>query len=148
VRGAVRRRLGRRLIESGELTRFYEKQNLSDWNWGRPTLIVVDYAAIHAKQLNGWLSELANNPGYPDRPLRMLLLERHANTGSGWWQTAFGQGGSGAKAVAKLLNPATPWPLRPVESTGVRREILGQTLAQNAHRPELASGGRTSGIRP
>ncbi len=43
-------------VESGELSRFYDRQNLADWGWGRPTLIVIDYAAIHAERLNDWLA--------------------------------------------------------------------------------------------
>ena len=38
-------------LESEELRRFQDKQNLADWGWGRPTLIVLDYAAVHAERL-------------------------------------------------------------------------------------------------
>jgi len=78
-------------VESEELRRFRDKQNLADWGWGRSTLIVVDYAAVHAERLASWLGELSDNPGAHDKPLRLLLLERHAEAGTGWWQTAFGR---------------------------------------------------------
>jgi hypothetical protein len=117
-------------VESGELGRFYHKQNLADWGWGRLTLIVLDYAAIHAELLHGWLSELSDNQGHPDRPVRLLLLERHAETGSGWWQTAFGRGGFGAKAVRKLLDPAEPVALPPIAATDERRAVMAETLEQ------------------
>jgi hypothetical protein len=119
-------------VESGELVRFRNQQNLATWGWQRPTLVVMDYAAVHAEHLSDWLKELSNNPGKPDKPLRLLLLERHANTGSGWWQTAFGRGGWGAKAVQKLLDPAEPLPVLPLTDSGIRREILCQVLGKKA----------------
>ena len=117
-------------VESGELRRFYDKQNLADWGWGRPTLIVLDYAAIHARRLNDWLSELKGNAGLRDRPLRMLLLERHAEAGSGWWQTAFGRGSFGDRAVEKLLDPPEPIALPPLAETAERRAVIAETLEQ------------------
>jgi hypothetical protein len=117
-------------VESGELRRFYDKQNLADWGWGRPTLIVIDYAAIHAKRLNDWLSELKGNTGLRDRPLRMLLLERHAEAGSGWWQTAFGRGSFGDRAIEKLLDPPEPIALPPLAETAERRAVIAETLEQ------------------
>ena len=101
-------------LESGELERFRAQQNLATWGWQRPTLIVSDYAAVHAQRLHGWFQELADNEGDASKPLRLLLLERNAETGSGWWQTAFGRGGFGARAVQRLLDPADPVELPPL----------------------------------
>jgi hypothetical protein len=115
-------------LESEELRRFQDKQNLADWGWGRATLIVIDYAAVHAERLGRWLGELADNPGDPAKPLRLLLLERHAETGVGWWQTAFGRGGDGARAVRKLLDPAQPVALPLLAATDERRAVISETL--------------------
>jgi len=117
-------------IDSGELLRFRNQQNLSTWGWRRPTLAVIDYVAAQAELLSGWLQELADNPGDPAKPLRLLLLERQADTGSGWWQTAFGRGGWGARAVRKLLNPAEPTLLAPLAASSERREVLSQVLRE------------------
>ena len=117
-------------VQSSELTRFYAKQNLADWGWGRPTLIVLDYVATHAELLNGWLTELSDSQGHPDRPLRLLLLERHADPASGWWQTVFGRGGFGARALQKLLDPAKPIALPELAATEERRAVITETLEQ------------------
>lgn len=70
-------------ITSGELNRFRAQQNLATWGWSRPTLAVIDYAASRAASINAWLAELASNPGTSNKPLRVLLFERHADPGSG-----------------------------------------------------------------
>jgi hypothetical protein len=135
-------------LESGELERFRNAQNLATWGWQHPTLIVSDYAAVHAERLNGWFQELANNQGDPEKPLRLLLVERNAETGSGWWQTAFGRGGFGARAVQRLLDPAEPVPLVPMAGSNERRMVIGETLekAESDQRPpeEGARGSTTS----
>ena len=74
-------------VRDRELHRFLAAQNLSSWGWQRPTLVVIDYAASHAEALHGWLGELADYSGPAKERLRLLLLERHADTSSGWWQT-------------------------------------------------------------
>jgi len=98
---------------------------------------VIDYAAVHAERLGRWLGELADNPGDPEKPLRLLLLERHAEAGTGWWQTAFGRGGFGARAVQKLLDPAAPVALARLAASDERRAVLGETLerADSDQRP-------------
>jgi hypothetical protein len=115
-------------LESGELGRFRASQNLATWGWQHPTLIVSDYAAEHAERLHGWFQELADNQGDPEKPLRILLLERHAETGSGWLQTAFGRGGFGAQALQRLLDPAEPVPLLPIATSNERRSVMGNML--------------------
>jgi tetratricopeptide (TPR) repeat protein len=92
---------------AGELERFRGARNASQWGWRRPTLLVVDYAASRTELLAGWLGELADHAGWPGRPLRLLLLERHASPSEGWWRTAFGQGSGDALAVGRLLDPRT-----------------------------------------
>ena len=124
-------------LESGELDRFRSQQNLASWGWQHPTLIVSDYAAVHAERLNGWFQELADNQGDLEKPLRILLLERNAETGSGWWQTAFGRGGFGARAVQRLLDSAEPVPLLPMAANNERRMVISETLekAESDQRP-------------
>jgi hypothetical protein len=73
---------------SAELRRF-RAQNLANWGWNAPVLVVVDYAAGDAEPLHDWLVELADNAALGDaqagrtRPLRLLLLERQADVSGG-----------------------------------------------------------------
>ena len=100
------------VVDSSELTRFRSQQNLASWGWQRPTLIVIDYAALHAQQIQDWLRELGQRTRRNAKPLRLLLLERFAEAGRGWWQTAFGRGSFGLLGVQRMLDPPEPIPLR------------------------------------
>jgi tetratricopeptide (TPR) repeat protein len=133
-------------VESGELVRFRSQQNLSTWGWQRPTLLVIDYAAVHAERLSGWLKELSDHQGRAERPLRLLLLERHAEAGSGWWQTAFGRGGWGAKATQKLLYPPDPVPVEPITDAETRREVLRQVLSEKGAGARPPAAGADPGF--
>jgi tetratricopeptide (TPR) repeat protein len=140
--GAGKTRLGLELCEQAvaegwaagfltrlELKRAQEQQNLSAWRWNRPTLIVVDYAAAIAHRLRGWLIELADNSLQPAPPLRLLLLERHADPSSGWWREAFGVGGGDAEAVKDLLDPPMEsYALPRITDSDDRRRILSVAI--------------------
>ena len=118
-------------VTDRELERFLAQQNLSTWGWQRPTLIVIDYAASRAAQLHDWLVELADNPGSPTTPLRILLLERHADPSGGWWQEAFGRGGSDAQAIRHLLDPTDhPVTVPSIVASEERHAILTAILAR------------------
>ncbi|MBI3246825.1 MAG: tetratricopeptide repeat protein [Deltaproteobacteria bacterium] len=107
------------------------QQNLATWGWQRPTLIVIDYAASRARQLHDWFAELAENGGDPQKPLRVLLLERHADPAGGWWQEAFGRGDGDAQAVRHLLDPADrPVALPSLADPEERRALLTAVLAK------------------
>jgi hypothetical protein len=122
-------------VTRNEMTRFASQQNLATWGWPRPTLIVVDYAASRARQLGDWLTELASHPGGAAHPLRVLLLERHADPDTGWWQEAFGIGGHHAYAIRGLLDPPQPVRLEPL-APEARRQVLDAMLVR------LGSAGR------
>ncbi len=112
-----------------EMERFRSQQNLSSWGWNRPTLIVVDYASARARTLNEWLIELADHPTQGRPPLRLLLLERHANPVGGWWREAFGFGGGDAEAVGRLLDPPNgPYTLPGLFEPRERRAVLASIL--------------------
>jgi hypothetical protein len=120
-------------LEHDELTHFPARQNLAGWDWPRPLLAVVDYAAASAQRLRAWLLSLAENQppdGHP--PLRLLLLERHADTQLGWWADLI-RPGSWAAPVEDLLDPAQPVPLPTIADPEQRRAILS----------EVPGGGRT-----
>jgi tetratricopeptide (TPR) repeat protein len=88
-----------------EIQRFVTQQNPAAWGWARPTLAVIDYAAAVARQIRGWLVDLADN-AVGTSPLRVLLLERQADLATGWCQEAFGVGGGDSDVVRGLLDPA------------------------------------------
>ncbi|SPB18555.1 hypothetical protein NOV72_05755 [Caballeronia novacaledonica] len=113
-----------------ELHRFFGQQNLSDWGWQNPTLIVVDYAAEHAELLSKWLDELTDRAVPPKHVLRLLLLERHATTETGWWTTVFASGGWGVTSKRALLDPSEPVSIRPITRVGDRLALLDNMLAQ------------------
>ena len=115
-----------------ELRRFLGAQNLSTWGWQRPALVVIDYAASHAVPLCGWLGELADYSGPATERLRLLLLERQADAGAGWWQTVFAPGGFGERGIERLLDPAKPIALQPIADADERRRIVERVLTQKA----------------
>ena len=117
-----------------ELKRFREQRDLAGWGWNAPILTVVDYASASARDLHAWLKELADNAVWYSAearhgfPLRLLLLERQAERGSGWWAEVFGRGDDAA-VLEKLADPAEPVALRPLDDADQRRAILTKTLA-------------------
>ncbi|WP_429297532.1 tetratricopeptide repeat protein [Paraburkholderia atlantica] len=120
-----------------ELHRFFAAQNLSDWGWQKPTLIVVDYAAEHAELLGRWLDELTDRVAPPQHVLRLLLLERSARTDAGWWTTVFASGGWGAANKRALLDPAEPVPILPLAHVEDRLKLLEAMLSQASAGPPI-----------
>ncbi len=118
-------------VTERELERFMAQQNLAKWGWQHPTLMVIDYAASRARQLYEWFTKLADNGGDLQKPLRVLLLERHADPSGGWWQEAFGRGGGDAQAVRHLLDPVDhPIALPSLADPEERRALLTAVLAR------------------
>jgi hypothetical protein len=120
-----------------ELHRFFCQQNLSGWGWSKPTLLVVDYAAEQAKTLRDWFDELADRMAQAHPPLRILLLERNANTESGWWYTVFASGGYGAVSKRAMLDPAEPVTIRPLGKIEDRLELLRKTIQQSTTNEDI-----------
>jgi len=75
-------------VRDRETRRFLSQTNLSDWGWQAPTLAVFDYAMTLTDVLPAWMAELADVQDSP-RPLRILLLERHADPEAGWLKQVF-----------------------------------------------------------
>ena len=125
-----------------EVQRFHEAKSPVAWRWGKPTLIVIDYAAASARVLRPWLEELARRPVVPgEGPLRLLLLERHAHTQLGWWADLIRFGGMSGRGPRDLAAPAEPVSLTPLDAVAARRALLCQTVARAAaimRKPEPA----------
>src|SRR5215831_4502698 len=119
-------------VEQQELDRFRAQQNIAEWAWDKPTLIVVDYAASRVEQLRDWLRELVDAPiesGLP--PLRMLLVERQAQREIGWLASVFGHGQDDrSRAAVSLLDPPQPEELAAIDDMPARRQIFATLLAR------------------
>ncbi len=117
-------------VEDRELNRFRDQQNVAEWAWDKPVLIVVDYAASRADPLREWIGELADAPaGRP--PLRLLLLERQAQREIGWLATVAGHGHDDrSRAATSLLDPPGPAELAAIDDLASRRQIFATLLAR------------------
>ena len=121
-------------LTRAELKRFRQQSDLADWGWNAPILAVVDYASASARDLHAWLKELEDSAVWEEAqarnryPLRLLLLERQAECGRGWWAEVFGFGDDAA-VLGKLADPAEPVALRSLGDANQRRAILTNTLA-------------------
>jgi Tetratricopeptide repeat len=116
-------------IDLRELLRFRSQQNLSAWDWPKPTLIVVDYAAAKARILRDWLAELVQHQGGSAKPLRLLLLERHAYCDLGWWPELTRPRAWAEEGLHDLFNPPEPIPLGNITEIEHRRQILESVMA-------------------
>ena len=120
-------------LTRAELKQFRGQRDVARWGWNAPTLAVVDYASACARDLHAWLSELEDHDIWEDTkaihkyPLRLLLLDRQAEAGSGWWAEVFGIG-SDAALLERLADPAAPVALPPIYDITHRRAILTNTL--------------------
>ncbi len=110
------------LLTSDEAKRFVSQENLSEWSWQQPTLIIADYAAMMSETLSRWFSALADHIA-PAHVLRILLLERHANTDSGWYQSLTDATWQGQR-TRELFWPSVPRQLSRLDSAVNRREVL------------------------
>src|SRR5258708_5948926 len=119
-------------VEQGELDRFRAQQNVAEWAWDKPTLIVVDYAASRVDQLRDWIGELVDTSIESGRhPLRMLLLERQAQRAIGWLASVFGHGQDDrSRAAISMLDPPEPLELAAIDDVASRRQIFATLLAR------------------
>ena len=126
-------------VSSRELQRFGQQHNLSAWGWQRPTLIVVDYAAQRHAELAHWLDELADQPSPAAHPLRILLLERHADTDNGWFAELFSKDWHGLHR-SEGLDPAEPIHLSALTTLADRIALLKAMLPAKITLPENDPG--------
>ncbi len=113
-------------VRSDELARF--TQQGANWVWNRKTLIVVDDPVKQAPTLARWFETLADDERAPRHPLRILIVERHADQDSGWWQTVFDSHGHDSRMVRRLLDPERPVVLSRIADPDEQRQIFSETL--------------------
>jgi len=117
-------------LPQAELQRFHAAQSLDAWHWGKPTLLIVDYAAAATPILRAWTEALARRRHDPalDGNLRLLLLERHADTNLGWWAALLRPGGLSGRGPEDLADPPTPVALPVLRGLGPRHALLHQVV--------------------
>ncbi len=116
----------------------------SVWRWDKPTLVVIDYAAALARDLRIWLENLARPETQQGCPkLRVLLLERHADSEFGWWADLLRPTSFSDPAPDELADPKAPVALASLSAVEDRRALLAETM-------RLAAGiaGLTPAPRP
>jgi hypothetical protein len=135
-------------IEQREMDRFRRQQNVSDWGWDEPTLLVVDYAASRVEQLRDWLGELVD-AGRGRPRLRMLLLERQAQRELGWMASVFGRGENDrSQAALTLLDPVEPVELAAIGGGRAAAGGFRHPFGAQAQGSCCARGGRRSRLQP
>lgn len=113
-----------------EAERFLAKENISAWQWQKPTLVITDYAAFMATTLSRWFSELADH-SEPRHSLRILMLERHADAHFGWFHDLADSTWSG-REVREMFYPSEPRLIKPLDEAAQRREVLEKGLTAAA----------------
>jgi hypothetical protein len=104
--------------------------------WKRPTLLVIDYAAQCYQALARWLDRLVYQT--LDTKLRILLLDREAPEGFGWWRELADPGLHGGGERGALFHAPRPRPLPDLSGLEERRKLMAAALQQHASSgPEL-----------
>ncbi len=130
-------------VKSTEITRFCAQENVSEWGWVSPTLIVIDNAFLSARILRKFLIELVSNPAGDGNPLRLLLLARNADKNRGWWPDLVRPRGWTDDGLIDLFDPGEPCQLPDLLSGEIRREILTAVMSMASERK-----GRAERLRP
>jgi tetratricopeptide (TPR) repeat protein len=122
-------------ISPRELSSVLETLATHHFRWERPTLLVIDYAAQGHEALARWLDRLAGQK--LDTKLRILLLDREAPAGFGWWHELTV---SGPPARRDLFYALRPQRLPDLSDLEERRELMAAALqAARALRPAPSS---------
>lgn len=99
----------------------------------KPILAVVDYAATKRDRFKALLSQLADPAVSASTPkIRVLLLERQADAGSGWWAELLGQDSSSQWGHHRLFFNQAALALSILGSVDEQRHIAGQTMTKAA----------------
>jgi len=111
-----------------EMARFRRQNAVGEWNWTKPLLVVVDYAAAKADQIGDWLGDLLHHAAINDSthpPLRLLLLERQGDRGAAWWRRLVKE-----RNAERLIALDAPLALPPIEDPVLRWAIFAEGYAR------------------
>jgi hypothetical protein len=117
-------------LSAGDLTQVVDTLATRSFTWERQTLLVIDNAAQCQPVLARWLDGLASQQKL-DTKLRMLLLDREAPEGFGWWHELTS---SGQPARRDLFYALRPQRLPELPDVDERRELANRG-------PQDANGG-------
>lgn len=116
-------------VTHDELERFAAQPHLAQWGWSQPILAVVDYAAAKSAILKRWVGLLAEREATSRYPLRLLLLERHAQPDSGWWGELVQIGGAATvSAVRRMFADPLPVSLGGLSAGEQRAALAGAVI--------------------
>ena len=113
-------------LSAPELSSAVEALATRRFEWERPTLLVIDYAAQCHVPLARWLDRLAGPK--LDTKLRLLLLDREAPEGFGWWRELTGSGLNTARERRNLFYAARPRQLPNLSDLEERRQLMHAAL--------------------
>jgi tetratricopeptide (TPR) repeat protein len=123
-------------LSPGDLTPVVDTLATHAFDWTRPTLLVIDNAAQGYRVLARWLDRLSSQK--LSTKLRMLLLDREAPEGFGWWHELTG---SGLPARRDLFSALRPRRLPELPELDQRRELISSALEAAAKlRPGVPNG--------
>ena len=121
-------------LTSDDLRQLTQDHFAAQWEWDRPTLVMLDYARASHDALARLLTELARRAHDSGlHPFRLLLLERTPIGTQDWLETLFPlKSTDGGPRVRELFDPPVPVPLPPVASADLRRGLFAATLQRVA----------------
>ncbi|MFJ2689448.1 tetratricopeptide repeat protein [Pseudomonas sp. NPDC087336] len=119
-------------IESLQLRRLNDHSHPQDWQWNKPTLVLLDYARAGGDALETLLRELARRSDDQGLPkFRLLLLERSQSVNDNWLKYLREiEHVDGGHCVGTLLDPPDPVELKTLDSLGQRRALFVAALAK------------------
>ena len=125
-------------VSGDSLASFLQQRGFGEWEWTRPTLLVIDYAASQTERLESIVKDLRDRDAWDLPPLRILLLERQADPNEGWYVRLSGPTIEGA---SELFHPVAPVRLSPLDVSS-RRALFSQAIKacaafENKIAPEL-----------
>jgi hypothetical protein len=113
-------------LSPSELTPVVDTLATRHFVWEGPTLLVIDYAAQCHEALGRWLDQLAGQK--LDTKLRLLLLDREAPEGFGWWRELTGSGLNTARERRDLFYSLRPRQLPDLSDLEERRDLMEAAL--------------------
>jgi len=122
-------------LKASEVAAWVEALATRDWSWAKDTLVVVDNAAGVYRELARWLDRLAVSPENAHK-LRLLLLDREAPEGFGWWHELTRPGLEAEQGRVDLFwgESLRPREVEPLTAREQRRALLA--AAADAELPD------------
>jgi tetratricopeptide (TPR) repeat protein len=125
-------------IRPGDLATVIGALATRSFDWAQPTLLVIDYAAAVHRELAKWLDRLAAQPF--SGKLRLLLLDREAPEGFGWFHDLTQPPDNRSTTRRDLfVDPNRPQSLPDLQQGDERRALLQAALSVAESKLDSAS---------